>query len=310
MSGERAAVAASSAVPGRASARARRRWGDRYDGRRVRTLNPFYQMTPYIMRSRVDAQDYFEDEVEIGPTERWLRQMRDQGHTELGLLHVLMAAAVRTLSQKPRLNRFVAGQRIFARNEIVISLALKKRLQEDSPETTIKLSFQPTDTVFDVAARINAAVEENKDLGTQNATDNTARLFMLAPGFMVRFLVWFLRTLDFYGKLPRAIHRASPFHTSVFITDLGSLGIRAIYHHLYEFGTTSLFIAFGLKERKQVPDHDGGFVMKKYVGIKVVNDERICDGHYYASAFRFLLTLLRDPRQLETPPERVVEDTD
>jgi len=288
----------------------RRRWGDRYDGRRVRTLNPFYQITPYIMRSRVDAQDYFEDEVDIGPAERWLRQMRDQGHARLGLLHLFIAAAVRTLSQKPRLNRFVAGQRIYARDEILVSLALKKRLQEDSPETTIKLSFQPTDTVFDVAARINAAVSENKDLETRNETDNTARLFMMAPGFLVRFLVWFLRTLDFYGKLPRAIHRASPFHTSVFITDLGSLGIRPIYHHLYEFGTTSVFIAFGLKERRHVPDRDGKIVERRYVGIKVVNDERICDGHYYASAFRYLTSLLRDPRQLESPPERVFDDED
>jgi len=288
----------------------RRRWGDRYDGRRVRTLNPFYQITPYIMRSRVDAQDYFEDEVDIGPAERWLRQMRDQGHARLGLLHLFIAAAVRTLSQKPRLNRFVAGQRIYARDEILVSLALKKRLQEDSPETTIKLSFQPTDTVFDVAARINAAVSENKDLETRNETDNTARLFMMAPGFLVRFLVWFLRTLDFYGKLPRAIHRASPFHTSIFITDLGSLGIRPIYHHLYEFGTTSVFIAFGLKERRHVPDRDGKIVERRYVGIKVVNDERICDGHYYASAFRYLTSLLRDPRQLESPPERVFDDED
>lgn len=288
----------------------RRRWGDRYDGRRVRTLNPFYQITPYIMRSRVDAQDYFEDEVDIGPAERWLRQMRDQGHARLGLLHLFIAAAVRTLSQKPRLNRFVAGQRIYARDEILVSLALKKRLQEDSPETTIKLSFRPTDTVFDVAARINAAIAENKDLETRNETDNTARLFMMAPGFLVRFLVWFLRTLDFYGKLPRAIHRASPFHTSVFITDLGSLGIRPIYHHLYEFGTTSVFIAFGLKERRHVPDRGGKIVERRYVGIKVVNDERICDGHYYASAFRYLTSLLRDPRELESPPERVFDDED
>jgi hypothetical protein len=292
------------------AATVRRRRGDRYDGRRVRTLNPFYQITPYIMRSRVDAQDYFEDEVDIGPTERWLRQMRDQGRTDLGLLHVLMAATVRTLSQRPRLNRFVAGQRIYARNEILVSLALKKRLQDDSPETTIKLAFQPTDTVFDVAERLNAAVEGNKELGSQNETDQTARLFMLAPGFLVRFLVWLFRTLDFYGRMPKAIHRASPFHTSVFITDLGSLGVRPIYHHLYEFGTTSVFIAFGLKERRTEIDRAGNRVERKYVGIKVVNDERICDGHYYASAFRYLLKLLRDPKQLETPPQQVVPDAD
>ena len=288
----------------------RRRWGDRYDGRRLRTLNPFYQIMPYIMRTRADAQDYFDDRIEIGRVEKWLRLQRNQGRTEIGFLHVLMAALVRTMSQKPRLNRFVAGQRIYARNEIQISLALKKKLNEDSPETTIKLSFQPTDTVWDVTKRINEAVDANKDLAVNNETDKTARLFMLVPGFLVRFLIWIMRGLDFHGKLPRALHRASPFHTSAFVTDLGSLGIKPIYHHLYDFGTTSVFIAFGAKERVRELDREGRLVERKYIGLKVVNDERICDGHYYASAFRYLVTLLMDPAQLETPPAIVVEDQD
>jgi hypothetical protein len=288
----------------------RRRWGDRYDGRRLRTLNPFYQITPYIMRTRVDAQDYFEDRIEISPAEKWLRRKRDEGHADLGFLHVLMAAVVRTLSQKPRLNRFVAGQRIYARNEIFVSLALKKRLHEDSPETTIKLAFLPADTVYDVAAKINAAVEANKELETKNATDTTARLFMLVPGLLVRFLLWLLRSLDHYGKLPKAIHRASPFHTSTFITDLGSLGVKPIYHHLYDFGTTSIFIAFGTKEREHALDRDGKLVERKYIGVKIVNDERICDGHYYASAFKYLVSLLKDPAELEHPPEKVIADCD
>ena len=293
------------------AARARRgRWGDRYDGRRLRTLNPFYQIMPYIMRTRADAQDYFDDRIEIGRVEKWLRLQRNQGRTEIGFLHVLMAALVRTMSQKPRLNRFVAGQRIYARNEIQISLALKKKLNEDSPETTIKLSFQPTDTVWDVTKRINEAVDANKDLAVNNETDKTARLFMLVPGFLVRFLIWIMRGLDFHGKLPRALHRASPFHTSAFVTDLGSLGIKPIYHHLYDFGTTSVFIAFGAKERVRELDREGRLVERKYIGLKVVNDERICDGHYYASAFRYLVTLLMDPAQLETPPAIVVEDQD
>jgi len=133
---------------------------------------------------------------------------------------------------------------------------------------------------------------------------------MLAPGFLVRFLVWFLRALDFHGKLPKAIHRASPFHTSVFVTDLGSLGIRPIYHHLYEFGTTSLFIAFGVKERVHTVDREGRPVVHRFVGIKVVNDERICDGHYYARAFKLMSALFHDPAALEVPPEAVVQDVD
>jgi hypothetical protein len=288
----------------------RRRRGDRYDGRLLRSLSPFYQIMPFIMRSRVDAQDYFEDRVPIGPAERWLRERRDEGRTGLGFLHVMIAALVRTISQRPRLNRFVAGQRIYARNGILVSLALKKKLHEDSPETTIKLVFDPSDTVFDVAERINKALADNKEQDSTNETDKTARLFMLAPRMLIRFLLWLMRALDYHGLLPRAIHGASPFHTSVFVTDLGSLGIRPIYHHLYDFGTTSVFVAFGVKERQREIDAEGKPVERKYVGIKVVNDERICDGHYYASAFRYLAALLRDPSELERPPQRVVEDVD
>ena len=263
---------------------------------------------PYIMRTRVDAHDYFEDRIEIRRAESWLRRMRTLGHPHLGFLHLFIAAVVRTISQRPRLNRFVAGQKIYARNEILVSLALKKTLHEDSPETTVKLRFRPTDTVFDVAAVIDEAVAANKKLETSNDTDKTARLFMLAPGFLVRFLVWLFRALDFHGMMPKAIHRASPFHTSVFVTDLGSLGIKPIYHHLYDFGTTSVFIAFGGKERELAVDREGSPVEKKYIGIKVVNDERICDGHYYASAFKYMLDLFKNPEELERPPASIVED--
>jgi hypothetical protein len=263
---------------------------------------------PYIMRTRVDAHDYFEDRIEIRRAESWLRRMRTLGHPHLGFLHLFIAAVVRTISQRPRLNRFVAGQKIYARNEILVSLALKKTLHEDSPETTVKLRFRPTDTVFDVAAVIDEAVAANKKLETSNDTDKTARLFMLAPGFLVRFLVWLFRALDFHGMMPKAIHRASPFHTSVFVTDLGSLGIKPIYHHLYDFGTTSIFIAFGGKERELALDREGSPVEKKYIGIKVVNDERICDGHYYASAFKYMLDLFKNPEELERPPASIVED--
>jgi len=287
-----------------------RRWGDRPDGRRLRSLGPFYQITPYIMPTRVDAQDYFEDRIDVGPAEAWLRTQRDQGHTGLGLLHLVVAAFVRTVSQRPRLNRFVAGQRIYARNEILVSFALKKRLHEDSPETVVKLGFDPTATVHEVAAAIDAAVAANRAQETRNEVDRTARLFMLCPGALVRFLVWLLRVLDFHGLMPGAIRRASPFHTSAFVTDLGSLGIKPIYHHLYDFGTTSIFIAFGVKEQRRVLDAEGQVVLHRSIGLKVVTDERICDGHYYASAFKYLMRLFRHPERLERPPERVVEDVD
>jgi hypothetical protein len=291
------------------TARRRTRFGDRYDGRLLRSLDPLYLMIPYIMRTRVDSQNYFEDRIDVSALEEWLRAQRAAGRN-VSFLHFFIAAYVRTISQRPRLNRFVAGRRIYARNEILVSFALKKRLNEDSPETVVKLPFSPTATVHEVARAVEAAVAANKGASSKNEADVTARLFTLLPGLLIRFAVWFLAWLDVHGLMPRALHRVSPFHTSVFVTDLGSLGIRPIYHHLYEFGTTSLFLAFGAKERERALDEGGGVVLRKTVGLKVVADERICDGYDYVAAFKYFTRLFRHPEELEAPPARVVEDVD
>lgn len=288
----------------------KRRFGDRYDGRKIRSLDPFYRIIPFIMRSRIDSQNYFEDKIEISHTEAFLRRRRKNSELNIGLLHVLIAAMVRTISMRPALNRFIAGQNIYARNEILVSLAIKKELKADSPETTIKFKFEPTDTLTQIAEKINKQIEENKVLEQKNATDKTARLFMLCPGMVVKFLVFLIRLLDYFGIMPRVINKVSPFHTSFFITDLGSLGIQPIYHHLYDFGTTSFFIAFGMKVREKVIDANNNIVDRKFIGVKVVTDERIVDGHYYASAFKLYRNLIQHPEKLEYPPDIVEPDAE
>lgn len=286
----------------------RRRFGDRYDGRLIRTLDPFYKIIPYIMRNRSDSQNFFDEKIDIGRTEAFLKSKRNTSIGNVGFLHVVIAAMVRTISQKPGLNRFIAGQKIFARNEILISLALKKKMNEASPETTVKITFQPTDTLYDVVEKVNRSIRENRKPDVDNETDRTAGLFMLCPGLLVKFLVWILRFLDYFGLMPRVINHVSPFHTSVFITDLGSLGIQPIYHHLYDFGTTSLFIAFGTKQKEKVLDFNNNIVEKRSVQLRVATDERIVDGYYYASAFKLFKSLIQHPERLEQPPDRLGEE--
>jgi hypothetical protein len=288
----------------------KKRFGDRYDGRRVRSLDSFYKLIPFIMRSRIDSQNYFEDKIEISRTEAYLRRKRKTDDINISMLHVLVAAMVRTIALKPALNRFIAGQSIYARNEILVSLAIKKELKAESPETIIKFKFEPTDTLSDIAEKLNIQIEENKKLGTINEADKTARLFMLCPGLLLKFVVFIIRFLDYFGKMPRFINKVSPMHASFFITDLGSLGIQPIYHHLYDFGTTSFFIAFGIKTKEKVIDTDNNIVDKKFIKIKVVMDERTVDGHYYASAFKLYKTLVQHPERLEVPPDNLETDVE
>ncbi len=288
----------------------KRRLGDRYDGRRLRSLDSFYRLIPFIMRYRSDSQNFFEDKIEISHTEAYLRKLKKSSGNSIGMLHVLVAAMVRTIALRPALNRFIAGQKIYARNEILVSLAIKKELTVDSPETTIKFAFEPTDTLTQIAAKMNAMILENKVPDTQNDTDKLAHLLMLCPGFLLKFIVFFLRSLDYIGCMPRIINKLSPFHTSFFVTDLGSLGIKPIYHHLYDFGTTSIFLAFGVKLKEREIDSNNNFVERKYITMKVVSDERTVDGHYYASAFKLFRSFVQHPERLETVPDNLEPDVD
>jgi len=287
-----------------------RRFGDRSDGRLIRRLDAFYKIIPFIMKTRVDALVYFEDKIEIDHTETYIREQRKNFKKNISFLHIVIAAIIRTMSQKPGLNRFIAGQRIFARNEILISLCVKKELKENSPEAVIKMKFKATDTIFDIVEKVNAAIGENKKVDTSNDADKTAKLFMMCPRFLINFLVNIVKFLDYYGIMPKVINRISPFHTSIFITDVGSLGIQPVYHHLYNFGTTSVFISFGKKQKAKSFNWENNIVENRYIDLKVAVDERIADGHYYANAFKLFKNFIQNPERLEVPPENVNEDLD
>lgn len=287
----------------------KRRFGDRRDGRLLRSLEPFYKLAPFIMKMKNDANNSFADSIEITEVERFIKKKRAEGYPSIGMLHVFLASYVRVISQKPALNRFVAGQRIYARNSIEVALIVKKEMSVKAGETSIKVTIDPRDTISDIYHNINDEIAKVKG-GSDTDTDDVAATLMKIPRLMLKFLVWFLTILEYFGKLPQSLVDASPFHGSIFVTDLGSIGIPPVYHHLYNFGNIPLFLAFGAKKRVNELQLDGTVVMKKYIDYTLVLDERICDGFYFAQAFKYLKSYIRHPEQLDVPPEKVVEDVD
>ena len=167
--------------------------------------------------------------------------------------------------------------------------------------------FEPTDTIYDIYKKMNAAVEEIRS-GDTSGTENAASALMKMPRLVLKFAVWLIRLFDYFDWLPTALLNVSPFHGSMIITDLGSLGIPPIYHHIYNFGNLPVFLAFGAKRMETGLNPDGEVVHRKFVDYKIVCDERICDGSYYASAFKYLRYYLKNPDELTRPPESVVED--
>ena len=286
----------------------KRRFGDRKEGRLLRSLPAFAKFVPFIMPTRNDACNQYEESFEVSDVDRRLRKLRVDGYKGIGILHFIIAAYIRGVSMLPGMNRFIVGRRIYARDHIEVVMTVKRSLAIDATETTIKVVFEPTDTIFDVYRKMSEKIDEIKTVEGNNNTEDVAEAMCKAPRFLLRFALTILRIMDYFGWLPQSLLDASPFHGSMIITDLGSLRIGPIYHHIYNFGTLPVFISFGAKRHAYELDRHGNMVDRKYVDCKFVMDERTVDGHYYAQFLQAFRYICQHPEIVETPPSKVVED--
>lgn len=286
----------------------KRRLGDRSDGRKLRSLEAITTLSAYLMAQRNDATNYFEDKFDIELAEKYVKEKRKAGLEKFGFMHLIVAAYVRTVSQKPGVNRFVSGQKIYARNDISVNIAVKKELSLNAEETMVKTYFTPEDSVEEIYRKFQSNLEATFG-ETESDFDGTARILNYIPGLVKRFVVGLLKFLDYFGLLPKFLLDVSPFHGSLVITSMASLGIPPVYHHLYNFGNVPVFLAFGTKEIVNELQADGSVKKRKYMPYKVSCDERICDGQYYSSAFKLIRRLMKNPYLLDEP-FTVVEDID
>ncbi len=289
----------------------KRRFGDRPDGYRLRSLQPMSKVSPYIMPDRSGASVYFHDSFEVTEVENYIRKKRNQGLKGFGVMHVLLASYVRVVSQRPAVNRFLSGQRVYSHDEdIVVNLTIKREMTLEAEETIVKMHFTPYDTADDVYHKLTKLIEENREVNPDSNFDNTAKIFNYIPGLLLKNAVWLLKLFDYFGLLPKSLIEVSPFHGSMFITSMGSLGVPPVYHHLYNFGNIPVFLSFGAKYKKNELKEDGTVVQRKYIDYKVVCDERICDGFTLASGFKLMKSYLKNPHVLDEVPGTVYHDVD
>ncbi len=285
-------------------------WGDRPDGRRVRGVEGMSLLAGYFMPDRNDACNSIRDTVEISSIERYIHRKREEGLKGFGIMHVFLACYVRCVAKYPGLNRFYSGQRVHQRDEdIAFTMVVKKDMSTEAPDTSIKLHLNVHDTAEDVYHKLNAAVAEVKE-GEESSLDNLIGLLSCIPGLLLKFTVWVLKLMDYFGKLPKFLLELSPLHGSVISTSMGSLGIPPVTHHLYNFGNLPVFLAFGRKYRKTELNIDGEAVTRRYVDISMNTDERTVDGFYYATVLKYFHKICRNPSQLDYPPEEVIRDID
>ena len=268
----------------------------RPDGKRVKGLTPIVSIIPYIMPQRYDAQNTVTEYIDEEVIKAYIREKRRAG-TRLNHMAVVMAAYYKAVQKNPKLNYFVMNRKIYERNHFCVSFVMLKKRADGTPdETSLKIYLQPNDTIFTINQRIQEAIAKNNESAYENKTDKFVSFLFSIPG-LVRFVIWLARNLDKIGLLPRFIIDLSPFHTSLFITNLASIKTSFIHHHCYEFGTTSVFICMG----KPVPGYAMANMDKKVMPLGVVMDERICTGYEYATFCNDFRYYLRHPEELELP---------
>ena len=282
-------------------------FGKRPDGRRLRTVEPMQLITGFLMKKRYDSMNMYEDTINCEAWDTYIKEKEAQG-IKLGYMHIFIAGAVRMLAKWPRLNRFVMNGKVYARPKIWVSFTIHPELHIDCPDTTIKLCFEGTESILDIAQAINEAIRKETILRSEeNDTDKLARVLTALPSWILNIVAAVLMWMDRHNIMPKSIIEFSPFHTSFYITNLKSLGINHVHHHTCEFGTNGLFFAMG-KEKEVPVAHKGEVFVEKHMGFSLVSDERFCDGLYYALALREFRKIMRNPALLETPLDKKVED--
>ena len=275
-----------------------RRAGDRRDGRQLHNLVLTDRYAPFYTRSRRDASNLFEDAIDITQTEIWIQEHAVGEFSNFNLLHVLVAAYVRTAAVLPVINRFVSGQRIFARNSVEVIIGAAQNESDRRAARFVKVAFAPSDTIYEIYRKIGTAVQQLKAGGNPAATSPLPETLLQLPRPIVRMVFWALRTLDYFGKLPQRFIDASPWHGSLSICSLAAHGVRPTYISLGDFGNLPMTISISTSTIHG----------RRAMNLRAVYDSRIADVHAFTEAFSFMKELIRDPSALEVPPESIFED--
>jgi len=271
----------------------------RPDGAPAPGVHPVRRIMPFLMPTKNGAFVLFEQHVATDPAERFLAVFNaDRPPARAAtLFHLVLRAIGLTLAQFPRLNRFVAGSRLYERRGLWIAFSGKQRLERDAPLYTAKIAFDPAEPLATMLDRVRAAVAEGRS-GRETATDREIRTFLRLPAPVLRLGVHLVRRLDAWGCLPASFSAGDPLYASAFVANLGSVGLDAAYHHLYEYGTIPIFVTIGRVHRAPVVHADGTVGSRQQFTLRYTYDERVEDGFYAARALEYLHGLLEDPARL------------
>lgn len=276
---------------------------DRCDGSRVTGQHALNALMPYMMRGRNESAVYYEKEINIENALAYLRTLRKtqeaQGDQErFTLFGMIITATLRAVALYPQLNRFVHRRALYQRNHIAFSFIVKQEFDAEAPEVNAKVFLQPDDSFSTVSAKISAAILDARTNGEGDG-ERFANVFHKIPGGKA-LIMGVYRLLEMFNIAPWSLIRMDPLYSSVYLANLGSIGLNAPYHHLYEWGTTSVFMVIGKMFSKELW-HGSTRTRQRYIDLRMTLDERIADGFLFAEAASALYKMLSNPSLLELP---------
>jgi hypothetical protein len=272
----------------------------RPDGNLVRRESPVRRIMPYLMRGRNESAVYQDTVFRIAGARAWLRAYNRSHDQRATLFHLLAYACAVALDVRPRLNRFVAGGRLYQRRGVTISFVAKKEFTDEGAGATVKVTYAPGDSFPVFSARIARLVDEARE--TERAVDREVGLVMRLPGPLIRMAVFVVRALDHWNLLPWFMMKNDPMYSSLFLANMGSMGISDVFHHLYEYGTVSIFGAMSAPRRTTVPVN-GHLTVEETLGVRWTFDERIDDAFSCAHSLALVQDILESPDRHLGPPE-------
>ena len=268
----------------------------RPDGDLIKDIDPVRQLMPFLMRGRNESIIFHETEWDVSRARDWLRKYnRTRGDKpRAALFHMIVYAVARQFHERPGLNRFVSGGRIYQRKGVWMSFAAKTEMADDAPLVTVKLEVRPEDSFDDCVKKIVQTIEERRS-GSENRVDHEVRFLAKLPGPLLRAVFAGGRWLDRLNLLPQSMIGPDPMYTSVFFGNLGSIHMSRVQHHLYEYGTASFFGVIGEVRNIAHADRKGRIAVKQVLPVQWSFDERINDGYYCVESIAIAQRLFEDP---------------
>lgn len=280
----------------------------RPEGTHLRNLDPMMAFIPFLLQKRNESAIYFNQEIDITELKTFLHERNHQALNNSGvkmtLFHIVLAGMTRVVAERPQLNRFIIGRRVYQRKDFTVAFVMKREFKDDAKEEIVVMKLDPTETLATISEKLQTEIhkiraEAKVDEVKRSGIVNWFNVLMLLPRFILRGFVSIMTWLDYHNLLPKFVIDLDPMHASVFVSNLGSLGIDAPFHHLYEWGTTPVFMTIGVSKKVPKVLADGTIGAREVVNLGITLDERIGDGFYYARSLMRLKQILEHPQELE-----------